>query len=142
VGASGHAEAPIPLFIRRFQEEDQSLRQIDAACLERLGGAALRVLSAKRLLDLEAARKPLNPTSRNSSLPPSWAAPWDKTRASAAGAEWEEAPEDTVAEAAQNAADPAVGAGPGPAAEIQPMARRRAGQAPGAQGPGRPRLRS
>ena len=64
-----------------MQLSDHSLRQIDEAYLERLGEDSLRSLSSKLLLDLKEARERLNQTSRNSSLPPSREAPWDKARA-------------------------------------------------------------
>jgi hypothetical protein len=115
---------------------DHSLRQIDEAYLERLGDEALRSLSAKLLLDLKEARERLNQTSRNSSLPPSREAPWEK--ANPAGRD--EDPEETiVADAApETAADPAPEAGPAPAAGTKPMARKLAGKAKGMPGYGRP----
>jgi len=55
-------------------------------------------LSSKLLLDLKEARERLNQTSRNSSLPPSREAPWDRTRAADAGTERDEGTEETDAE--------------------------------------------
>ena len=107
-----------------MQLSDHSLRQIDEAYLDRLGDEALRSLSAKLLLDLKEARERLNQTSRNSSLPPSREAPWEK----ASPAERDEDPEEAVAAdvAPETAADdPTPEAGPAPAAETQPMARNR-----------------
>ena len=49
---------------------DHSLRQLDAAALDRLGEEALRGLSRKLLEDLKEARERLNQTSQNSSRPP------------------------------------------------------------------------
>ncbi len=80
-----------------MQLSDHSLRQIDEAYLERLGDGALRSLSSKLLLDLKEARERLNQTSRNSSLPPSREAPWNKARASDAGTEQDETSEESVA---------------------------------------------
>jgi transposase len=123
-----------------MQLSDHSLRQIDEAYLERLGDEALRALSAKLLLDLKEARERLNQTSRNSSLPPSREAPWEKTRPADATAGRDEDPEETVAAdmAPEAAADPTLEAGPAPAMETKPMARKRAGKAEGARGYGRP----
>ena len=120
-----------------MQLSDHSLRQIDEAYLERLGDEALRSLSAKLLLDLKEARERLNQTSRNSSLPPSREAPWEK----ASPAERDGDPEETVAadvapETA--AADPIPEAGPAPAVETKPMARKPAGKVKGTPGHGRP----
>ena len=121
-----------------MQLSDHSLRQIDEAYLERLGDEALRSLSSKLLLDLKEARERLNQTSRNSSLPPSREAPWDKARASDAETGRDEDPEETVAEdaPAETACD--AEAEPALAVEAQPMARKRAGKVPGAPGHGRP----
>ena len=80
-----------------MQLSDHSLRQIDAAYLERLGDAALRALSAKLLADLKEARERLNQTSRNSSLPPSREAPWEKARPADATMAGGEPPEACVA---------------------------------------------
>jgi hypothetical protein len=120
-----------------MQLSDHSLRQIDEAYLERLGDEALRSLSAKLLLDLKEARERLNQTSRNSSLPPSREAPWEKDRPAGR----DEGPEETVAaDAAPEtaAADPAPEAGPAPTVETKPMARKRAGKVAGTPGHGRP----
>lgn len=132
-----------------MQLSDHSLRQIDEAYLKRLGDEALRSLSSKLLLDLKEARERLNQTSRNSSLPPSREAPWDKTRAADAGTERDEGTEETDAEdiPPETAADAggeaeaeaaAAEAEPAPAVEAQPMARKRAGKVPGSPGHGRP----
>ncbi|MCX7113544.1 MAG: hypothetical protein NTX45_26290 [Proteobacteria bacterium] len=123
-----------------MQLSDHSLRQIDEAYLKRLGDEALRSLSSKLLLDLKEARERLNQTSRNSSLPPSREAPWDKARAPDAGAERGEDPEETDAEdaPAETARDAEAEAEPAPAADAQPMARKRAGKVSGAPGHGRP----
>ena len=123
-----------------MQLSDHSLRQIDEAYLERLGDEALRSLSSKLLLDLKEARERLNQTSRNSSLPPSREAPWDKARAPDAGTERGEDPAETVAEDAPagTARDAGAEAEPSPAAEAQPTAGKRAGRVPGAPGHGRP----
>ena len=100
----------------------------------------MRSLSSKLLLDLKEARERLNQTSRNSSLPPSREAPWDKTRAADADAERDENPEETVAEdtPAEAARDAEAEAESAPAVESQPMARKRAGKVPGTPGHGRP----
>ena len=123
-----------------MQLSDHSLRQIDEAYLDRLGEDSLRSLSSKLLLDLKEARERLNQTSRNSSLPPSREAPWDKTRAADADAERDENPEETVAEdtPAEAARDAEAEAESAPAVESQPMARKRAGKVPGTPGHGRP----
>jgi hypothetical protein len=63
---------------------DHSLRQIDEAYMEGLEEEALRSLSTKLLLDLKEARERLNQTSRNSSLPPSREAPWERPTKAAA----------------------------------------------------------
>ena len=83
-----------------MQVSDHSLRQIDEAYLERLEEAALRSLSSKLLLDLKEARERLNQTSRNSSLPPSREAPWERPPRAEAALEPDEDPEaiGTVAE--------------------------------------------
>ena len=127
-----------------MQLSDHSLRQIDEAYLKRLGDEALRSLSSKLLLDLKEARERLNQTSRNSSLPPSREAPWDRTRAADAGTERDEGTEETDAEdiPPETAADADAAADakaePAPAVEAQPMARKQAGKVPGAPGYGRP----
>lgn len=123
-----------------MQLSDHSLRQIDEAYLERLGDGALRSLSSKLLLDLKEARERLNQTSRNSSLPPSREAPWDKTRAPDAGAERGEDREESVAgdAPAETSRDAGDEAEPAPAVEARPMARKPAGKVPGAPGYGRP----
>ena len=123
-----------------MQLSDHSLRQIDEAYLERLGEESLRSLSSKLLLDLKEARERLNQTSRNSSLPPSREAPWNKPSREDAATEGEENPketvsEDTTAEAARDAEAEAV---PAPAVESLPMAHKRAGKVLGAPGYGRP----
>jgi hypothetical protein len=79
-----------------MQLSDHSLRQIDEAYLERLGDAALRALSAKLLVDLKEARERLSQSRRNSSLPPSREAPWEKTRPADATMAVDEPPEATV----------------------------------------------
>ena len=123
-----------------MQLSDHSLRQIDEAYLERLGEESLRSLSSKLLLDLKEARERLNQTSRNSSLPPSREAPWDKARAADAEVERDENPEETIAEdnPSEATGDTEVKAETAPAAESQPMARKRAGKVPGTPGHGRP----
>ncbi len=124
-----------------MQLSDHSLRQIDEAYLERLGEESLRSLSSKLLLDLKEARERLNQTSRNSSLPPSREAPWNKPGREDAATEGGENPEETVSEdttAAENARDADAEAVPAPAVDAQPMARKRAGKVPGAPGYGRP----
>ena len=121
-----------------MQLSDHSLRQIDEAYLERLGEDSLRSLSSKLLLDLKEARERLNQTSRNSSLPPSREAPWDKARAADAETERGEDPEGTAAEDAPAETAGDAEADPAPAVESPPMARRRAGKVPGAPGHGRP----
>jgi hypothetical protein len=78
-----------------MQLSDHSLRQIDEAYLERLEEAALRSLSSKLLLDLKEARERLNQTSRNSSLPPSREAPWERPPRAEAALELDEDPEAT-----------------------------------------------
>jgi len=61
--------------------------------LKRLEEDALRALSAKLLLELKEARERLNQTSRDSSLPPSWEAPREKTRGMDAPTEQDGDPE-------------------------------------------------
>lgn len=124
-----------------MQLSDHSLRQIDAAYLERLGDAALRALSAKLLLDLKEARERLNQTSRNSSLPPSREAPWEKSRPADGPTEGDEPPEERIA--ADMAPETATDAltdedAPAHAVDTPPMAPQRAGQVKGAPGHGRP----
>lgn len=63
-----------------MQLNDHSLRQLDAAYLERLEEATLRALSVKLLEDLKEARERLNQNPRNSSRPPSSEAPWEKPK--------------------------------------------------------------
>ena len=123
-----------------MQLSDHSLRQIDEAYLERLGEESLRSLSSKLLLDLKEARERLNQTSRNSSLPPSREAPWNKPGREDAATEGDGNPEETVSEVAtaEAARDAEAKAGPAPAVESQPMARKQAGKVPGAPGYGRP----
>ena len=124
-----------------MQLSDHSLRQIDEAYLERLGDEALRALSAKLLVDLKEARERLNQTSRNSSLPPSREAPWEKTRPADAPTERDENPEASVAAemppetATDDAADEDE---PAPAVETKPLTPKRAGKVKGAPGYGRP----
>jgi hypothetical protein len=120
---------------------DHSLRQIDEAYLERLEEEALRSLSSKLLLDLKEARERLNQTSRNSSLPPSREAPWEKTRPADATTERDEDAEETVAAdrpPETPADDPSVEAEPAPTVATKPVSRKRAGKAEGAPGYGRP----
>ena len=123
-----------------MQLSDHSLRQIDEAYLERLGEESLRSLSSKLLLDLKEARERLNQTSRNSSLPPSREAPWNKPGREDAATEGGENPEETVSEdtPAEAARDAEAEAESAPAVESQPMARKRAGKVPGTPGHGRP----
>ena len=123
-----------------MQLSDHSLRQIDEAYLERLGEESLRSLSSKLLLDLKEARERLNQSSRNSSLPPSREAPWNKPSREDAATEGDENPEETVSEdaAAEAARDAEAEAVPAPAVDSQPMAQKRAGKMPGAPGYGRP----
>jgi len=99
-----------------MQLSDHSLRQIDEAYLERLGDAALRALSAKLLVDLKEARERLNQSSRNSSLPPSREAPWEKTRPADATMEGDEPPEARVAAEGP----PETATADGPTAEDEP----------------------
>lgn len=61
-----------------MQLSDHSLRQPDAAALERLGEDALRVLSLKLLEDLKEARERLNQIIQNSLRPPRSDPPWQK----------------------------------------------------------------
>lgn len=124
-----------------MQLSDHSLRQIDEAYLERLGDAALRALSAKLLLDLKEARERLNQTSRNSSLPPSREAPWEKSRPADGPTEGDEPPEERIA--ADMAPETATDAltdedAPAHAVDTPPMAPKRAGKVKGAPGHGRP----
>ena len=123
-----------------MQLSDHSLRQIDEAYLERLGEESLRSLSSKLLLDLKEARERLNQTSRNSSLPPSRDAPWNKPGREDAATEGNENPEEIVSKdaAAEAARDAEAEAVPAPAVDSQPMAQKRAGKMPGAPGYGRP----
>jgi hypothetical protein len=119
---------------------DHSLRQIDEAYLGRLEEEALRSLSAKLLLDLKEARERLNQTSRNSSLPPSREAPWERPREEEVPAERDEDGEGTLPGdlAPEVATDPAGVAEPPVPGDRQPRVRKRAGKMKGAPGYGRP----
>ena len=127
-----------------MQLSDHSLRQIDEAYLGRLEEEALRSLSAKLLLDLKEARERLNQTSRNSSLPPSREAPWERPAKAAAEREHDpeaDGPEGSAAQetpAPEKAGALPPGAGAEPSGKAEPSARKRAGKVPGAPGHGRP----
>lgn len=58
---------------------DYDLRQIDEERINNLSEAAVKNLSITLLNDLKEAREWLNQNSKNSSIPPSSEAPWDKT---------------------------------------------------------------
>lgn len=67
---------------------DNDLRQLDEARLERLPSEVLRALSKRLLSDLKEARERLNQTPENSSRPPSSRAPWERgSQSPALGAE-------------------------------------------------------
>jgi transposase len=57
---------------------DYDLRQIDEERINKLSETAVKNLSITLLNDLKEARERLNQTSKNSSIPPSSEAPWDK----------------------------------------------------------------
>jgi len=57
---------------------DYDLRQIDEERINRLSESAVKNLSITLLNDLKEARERLNQNSKNSSIPPSSEAPWDK----------------------------------------------------------------
>jgi len=57
---------------------DHDLRQIDEEKINKLSKTAVKNLSITLLNDLKEARERLNQNSKNSSLPPSSEAPWDK----------------------------------------------------------------
>lgn len=58
---------------------DHDLRQIDEERIKTLSETAVKCLSITLLNDLKEARERLNQNSKNSSIPPSSEAPWDKT---------------------------------------------------------------
>jgi transposase len=58
---------------------DYDLRQIDEERISNLSETAVKSLSITLLNDLKEARERLNQNSKNSSMPPSSEAPWDKT---------------------------------------------------------------
>ena len=57
---------------------DYDLRQIDEERINNLSETAVKSLSITLLNDLKEARERLNQNSKNSSIPPSSEAPWDK----------------------------------------------------------------
>ena len=57
---------------------DHDWRQIDDERINNLPESAVRNLSMTLLADLKEARERLNQNAKNSSVPPSSAAPWDK----------------------------------------------------------------
>jgi len=57
---------------------DYDLRQIDEERINKLSESAVKNLSITLLNDLKEARERLNQNSKNSSMPPSSEAPWDK----------------------------------------------------------------
>ena len=57
---------------------DHDLRQIDEEKINKLSKTAVKNLSITLLNDLKEARERLNQNSKNSSIPPSSEAPWDK----------------------------------------------------------------
>ena len=57
---------------------DYDLRQIDEERINKLSESAVKNLSITLLNDLKEARERLNQNSKNSSIPPSSEAPWDK----------------------------------------------------------------
>jgi hypothetical protein len=57
---------------------DYDLRQIDEERINKLSETAVKNLSITLLNDFKEARERLNQTSKNSSMPPSSEAPWDK----------------------------------------------------------------
>ena len=68
---------------------DHDLRQIDEEKINTLSETAVKNLSITLLKDLKEARERLNQNSKNSSIPPSSEAPWDKA------SKYEDAEEDT-----------------------------------------------
>ena len=57
---------------------DHDLRQIDEERIKTLSETAVKSLSITLLNDLKEARERLSQNSKNSSIPPSSEAPWDK----------------------------------------------------------------
>ena len=68
---------------------DHDLRQIDEERINKLSETAVKNLSITLLNDLKEARERLNQNSKNSSIPPSSEAPWDKA------SKYEDAEEDS-----------------------------------------------
>ena len=68
---------------------DHDLRQIDEEKINKLSKTAVKNLSITLLNDLKEARERLNQNSKNSSIPPSSEAPWDKA------SKYEDAEEDS-----------------------------------------------
>ena len=136
---------------------DHDLRQIDEERINTLSETAVKNLSITLLNDLKEARERLNQNSKNSSIPPSSDAPWDK--ASKYEDEEEDAPSldvigalDKAIHADQHAptsachaeeidtpspsdASSEAEAAPATTQEVQPP--RKPGKQPGAQGFGR-----
>ena len=61
-----------------LSNETERLRQIDEERINKLSETAVKNLSITLLNDLKEARERLNQNSKNSSIPPSSEAPWDK----------------------------------------------------------------
>ncbi len=57
---------------------DHDLRQIDEERIKTLSETTVKSLSITLLNDLKEARERLSQNSKNSSIPPSSEAPWDK----------------------------------------------------------------
>ena len=118
---------------------EHSLRQLDRASLDALDEAALRVLSAKLLDDLQEAWDRLNQGPENSSRPPSRRAPWERkggareadadAEADAAAADGDLEPEPAVAKLTE--------AKPAEAKPAKAPPARQPGKPPGAPGIGR-----
>lgn len=121
-----------------MQLSDNDLRQIDDTYLERLGNASLRSLSSKLLHDLKEARERLNQNSRNSSIPPSREAPWEKPPAQTALMPEDARLEDEQEERRPSQADDDAEQEKKPAPQAKVKLCKRAGKVEGAQGYGRP----
>lgn len=121
-----------------MQLSDNDLRQIDDVYLERLGHESLRSLSGKLLHDLKEARERLNQNSRNSSIPPSREAPWEKPPAQTALMPEDAKQEDAQEEMLPSQTDDDAEQEKKPASQAKVKPCKRAGKVEGAQGYGRP----
>ena len=81
---------------------DHDLRQIDEERINKLSETAVKNLSITLLNDLKEARERLNQNSKNSSIPPSSEAPWDKA------SKYEDAEEDSQSSDDIEALDKAI----------------------------------